>query len=811
MARYLVVGGVAGGATAAARLRRNDEDAEIVLYERGAQVSYASCGMPYYIGGVISDRDTLLVQTPERLRAVFNIDVRCNCEVRAIDRQAQSLEVCALADGSVYRDHYDKLVLAPGAEPVRPPLPGIDGPGVFSLRTLADADRMMACLEHDRPARALVVGAGYIGLEMAENLRRRGLAVQLVEMRNQVMPPLDFEMAAHVCQHLCEKGVGLYLNSVVQAIAHNADELVVQLRDGRALTTDMVLLSIGVRPDSSLAQQAGLEVSDTGAIVVDQYLATSDPAIYAVGDAVAFPCPLTGIPATTYLAGPATRQGRIAADNITGGNQRIYRGAINTAVAQVFDLTVACSGLSEQHLRDRGVACASVVIDAQSHAGYYPGASPMTIKTVFAPDDGRVLGAQAVGYAGVDKRIDLLAAVIRRGGTIYDLQAIEHGYAPPYSSVRDPVNIAGVAAENILEGRIQVVTWDRVATQDAVLVDVRTPEEYALGTIDGAINIPLADLRRRFDEIPRDTAVVVFCRVGHRGYLAARILQQRGFERVYNLSGGFKLYETAVAAQQADDFEPTTVAPPPSAGRTAVRTVEVDASGLQCPGPIMRLKSAIERLAPGDRLAIRATDPGFVQDARSWCSVTGNRLVSLDQTGATVQAVIEKGGVAAGGAATARTADGKTIIVFSDDLDRALASFVIANGAASMGRSVTMFFTFWGLSVIKRRDKPVVAKDLMGRMFGWMLPSDSLALKLSKMHMAGIGSWLMRRRMAAKGIDSLEQLIRTAVQNGVEIVACQMSMEVMGVSAEELIGAARVGGVATYLEKAEQSSVNLFI
>ncbi len=831
MAKYVIIGGVAGGATAAARLRRLDEQAEIVMFERGQYISYANCGLPYYIGNTIKDREKLLVQTPESFKARLNVDVRVLQEVMKINRAEKTVEIANHATGESYTESYDKLIVSPGAEPVRPPIQGINHPSIFTLRNVHDTDKIKTFCDEQKPRRAVVIGAGFIGLEMAENLHALGMDVTIVEMANQVMAPLDYEMAAEVHQHLKTKNVEFYLQDGVNSFAPVDEHLKVVLQSGREIETDLVILSIGVRPETKLVKEAGLELAENGGIKVNEYLQTNDEHIYALGDAIAFPHPITGKYVNTYLAGPANKQGRIVADNVAMGNTRVYKGAIATAIAKVFDITVASTGMAAKTLKKEGIDYISSIIHGSSHAGYYPGAMPYTLKILFQPKTGKLYGAQMIGYDGVDKRIDLIATVLMKNGTIYDLQEIEHAYAPPYSSAKDPVNQAGFVAENILMDRLKVMTWREVSNLDATnicLLDVRTPEEHELGTIEGSVNIEVDQLRERFNEVPRDKKVIVYCGVGIRGYIAARILMQNGFTEVYNLSGGYKTYEHTVCKQSNEDiFESNYIAQDSNiyrgkpAEKTEVhaavgnfKTIEVDACGLQCPGPILKLKTEISNLEPGDRLVQKASDPGFVKDVQSWCNMTGNKLVSLDNEAGIISAVIEKGAEkkpAVTNGAALSLPQNKTMVVFSDDLDRALASMVIANGAASTGKEVTLFFTFWGLNVIKKNEKPKVEKDFMGNMFGKMMPESASGLKLSKMNMMGMGSMMMKKRMLSKKVDSVEDMIRTALDNGVRMIACQMSMDVMGVDKYELIDGVEIGGVATYLEEAEKSNLNLFI
>ena len=809
--KHVIIGGVAGGATAAARIRRADENAEIVLVEKGKYISYANCGLPYYIGGVIKSRDKLFVQTPEAFSRRFNVDVRTRHEALSIDTERHEVSI-RRADGTTYTETYDRLLLSPGAEPVRPPLEGIDTEGIFTLRNVDDTDRIHSYLGIHRVRHAVVVGGGFIGLEMAENLHHAGAGVSIVEMADQVMAPVDFSIASHVHRHLMDKGVGLWLGRGVERFTSDNGSIKVWLNTGETLSADLVLLSIGVRPSVKLAREAGIELGARG-IKVNRWLQTSSPDVYAVGDAIEYEHPIAGGPWLNYLAGPANRQARIAADNMVYGNREEYEGSIGTSVAKVFDITVGATGLAAKHLKRMGVPYLTSVTTSSSHAGYYPGAFNLTLKLTFAPDTGRIYGAQCVGVDGVDKRIDEIAMLIKRGGTVRDLVRTEQAYAPPFSSAKDPVAIAGYVACNTLDGVMPVVTWHELAAADrseVCLVDVRTPEEYSLGTIDGAVNIPLDDLRGRLGEIDRESDVIVFCAVGLRGYLAQRILLGRGYRRVRNLAGGYKTY--SLATQKVEPVEGQPCGQAEDSGAENGDMLRLDACGLQCPGPIMQVKNAVDGMKAGQRIEVRATDPGFARDAESWCRSTGNKFVSKTSEGGYHTVVIEKREACA--SAVTPAAGGsrdKTFIMFSDSLDRAIATFVLANGAAATGGKVTIFFTFWGLNVIKKRRKPHVEKDIFGRMFAWMLPSDSTCLHLSKMSMLGLGDRLMRHIMRRKNISQLEELMREAVYNGVELIACQMTMDMMGISRDELIDGVTVGGVATYMERAGNSGVNLFI
>jgi NADPH-dependent 2,4-dienoyl-CoA reductase/sulfur reductase-like enzyme/rhodanese-related sulfurtransferase len=555
--RVAIVGGVAGGASAAARARRLSETAEITVFERGAHVSFANCGLPYHVGGVIADRRRLLLQTPGSLRARFALDVRVRSEVLAIDRAAKELVVRELGGGREYRHAYDALVLSPGAEPLRPPIPGVDDHRVLTLRSLEDMDRVIAALSAST-GRALVVGAGYIGLEMAEAIRHGGREVVLVERLPHVMGVADAEMVAPLHDELRRNGVDLRLNASVDSFATEADALVARLSDGTRVACGLVLLAVGVRPETRLARAAGLAIGPSGGIEVDAQMRTSDPSIWAVGDAAEVRDLVRDAPALIPLAGPANRQGRVAADAILGRPSR-YTATQGTAIVKVFGLSFAMTGASETGLKSAGRDYRRVYVHPADHATYYPGAHPISLKLLFSPGDGAILGAQAVGAAGVDKRIDVIATALRAGLTVYDLEEAELCYAPPFGSAKDPVNMAGFVAANVLRGDVELWEPEELASPrpDQLLLDVRTPAEHEAGTIPGAANLAVDDLRARLDELPRSREILVFCQVGFRGYVAARLLSQRGF-RVRNLSGGYKRYLMWKGTAASRDEQVTT-------------------------------------------------------------------------------------------------------------------------------------------------------------------------------------------------------------------------------------------------------------
>ncbi len=820
--RLVIIGGVAGGATAAARARRLSESAQITLIERGPDISFANCGMPYYLGGVIENRSALLVQTVAGMKRRYGVDVRVGTEAMEIDRASRRVRLRDLASGSESQLEYDYLILSPGAHPIVPDMPGADDPSVFALRSLGDMDAIDQAVRSGAKA-AVIVGAGYIGLEMAENLRHRGLEIKLIERTDHVMSIADVEMTAPLHAELRRNGIELHLNMSVKAIERENGRLQAVLADGRKLDADFAIMSVGVKPESTLARNCGLELAASGGIVVDEHMRTTDERIYAVGDAVEVRNIVADRAALVPLAGPANRQGRIAADNIFG-RPSAYHGSQGTAICKVFDLAIGMTGLTEQAANKFGIACEKVYIHPASHAGYFPGAAPLTLKLLFSPTDGKVLGAQAIGTDGVDKRIDVLAVAIRAGMSVYDLQDLELSYAPPYGSAKDPVNYAGFVAANALAGDVRLFhARDALAVGPGqVLLDVRTPAEVSVGMIPGAMCMPLDELRSRLGELPRDKEFLVYCQVGLRGYLACRTLSQNGL-RCRNLSGGFKTFQSvAQLAGQAPasvpprtpmQAQPSQQSPSACAGRPCSQpkvVKEIDATCMQCPGPIMRLASELATLASGDSARITTNDPGFAADVKGWCDSTGDTLAQLGQTGKAHWAIVTKGATAAATAsAPANATKRKTILVFSSDFERVFAAFILANGAAAMGSEVTLFFTFWGLNALRRSENVRVPKTFIERMFGWMMPRGAGRLSLSKMHMGGVGKKLMLGIMKDKGVSSLEELIASAKQAGVKLVACSMSMDVMGIHPEELIDGVEQGGVSSFLATAEQGSMTL--
>ena len=815
--KIIVIGGVAGGASCAARLRRLDETAKIIMFERGHYISFANCGLPYHIGGVIKERDRLLLQTPEAYHGLYNVDVRIDSEVTAIDRQKKVVTV--RSGDKTYTESYDTLVLATGSSPLRPGIPGIDNEKVMQLWNIPDMDRIIQTINEKGAESAVVVGGGFIGVEMAENLVHAGLDVTLVDMMDQVMPPIDFDMAQILHKHMTINGVRLMLGAGVERFEDNENGGIRVVTSKETIQADIGILSIGVKPNSELASGCGLKLNKRGGIIVDEYLRTSDKNIYAVGDVVEAENFQTHEKAMVPLAGPANKMGRMAADNICGLNRK-YNGTQGSSVAKVFDMTVAGTGLNEKQLAAGGRKLHRdyeiTIIHPLSHAGYYPGGMPFTLKLIF-DKDGKVLGGQAVGYKGVDKRIDVLADAIRLGATVYDLEESELCYAPPYSSAKDPVNMAGFSAANILSGIVDTITVAEMKEleKDTVVLDVRTEAEATIGEIEGSVFIPMDKLREKIDTLDKTKPYVVFCMVGIRAYMACRVLMQNGFNNVRNLVGGYTTYNivskdyTAVTPKGGKTMKKDKVMAMPL---TAANTITIDACGLQCPGPVMKLHEAMAKANDGDVINIISSDPGFFSDAEAWSARTKNTFIKSEKLEDGFSVWIKKGceedecetPTAAGG-------NDKSLIVFSGDLDKALASFIIANGAAAMGRKVTMFFTFWGLNILRKAKKAKVRKTFIERMFGAMMPRGTMKLTLSKMNMMGMGSKMMRGIMKKKRVSSLDELIESALKNGVKIVACTMSMDVMGIKEEELIDGIELAGVASYLGAAESSDTNLFI
>lgn len=809
--KTIIIGGVAGGASTAARLRRMDEQAEIVLLEKGPHISYANCGLPYHLGKIIPERDWLLVMTPADFRARFNVDVRVNHEVTAIDREKKTVTVLNRETGKEREERYDKLVIATGSSPMELKLPGIDLPEVLPLWTLGDMDRIAKKLD-EGAKRVVVVGGGFVGMELAESLRHRGLDVTLLEMGRQLLPTMDEEMSSLLAEELRLAGIVVELGAAVSAFAPaDGGGVKTTVRDGRSWTADLVALCVGVRPNSGLARAAGLETGPKGHIATDARMRTNDPDIFAVGDVVSVVDPVFGETTAVPLAGPANRQGRIAADGILGREHR-YEGTYGASVVKVGRLTAASCGHTEARLKAMGKAYRKVHLHPGSHAGYYPGARELHIKLLFG-DDGQLYGGQVIGAEGADKRADVLATAMRAGMDVRQLAELELCYAPPFSSAKDPITVAGMIATNVLDG-VTTQVHAEALPEGALLLDVREPAELVQGALDGAVNIPLHQLRARTVELPKDRLIVVYCHQGLRGYVAERILKQLGYD-VANLSGGYQTWKQFQPEHWMPSDDEIAVSSTGSEGGPKIESDEaepaqvVDVRGMQCPGPVVRIKQELDALGAGALLKVVAA-PGFAPDLTNWAKCAGHKVVKRTQKGDRLEAVLRKG-AAVVPCAAAGSADSAALILFSNDLDKALAAMILATGMAAAGMRVSVFFTFWGLSVLRKHPGPAVKKNWLNAMFGWMLPKGAQMLALSKMHMAGMGTAMMKHVMARQNVASLPEMLQSARQLGVKFIACDMAMGVMGISREELIDVDEVAGVATFIARAKESGPTLFI
>ena len=643
--KVIIIGGVAGGATAAAKLRRISEEVEIIVIERGEYISFANCGLPYYIGGTITDRSKLLVQTVEGMSGRFNMDIRNLSEAVKIDHENKKVIIKSLRNDKVYEESYDKLLLSPGASPIVPPIPGLkENETLFTLRNIPDTDRIKKYVDDHKPEKAVVIGGGFIGIEMAENLVDRGIEVTMIEMSQQVMAPIDIEMASLLHTHIREKGVNLIIGNGVQSFEDQGRKVI--LADGTEVATNMTILSIGVRPENQLAKEAGLELGARGHIVVNEFLQTSQEDIYAVGDAIEVVDYINGQKAAIALAGPANRQGRIAAKNMMGGSEK-YQGTLGSSVAKVFDLTVASTGNNEKTLKRYEIPYEVLHIHPSSHAGYYPGAAQMSMKLIFDKETGKIYGAQAIGADGVEKRIDVIATAIKGGLTVEDLTNVELCYAPPYSSAKDPVNMAGYVATNLVEGELEHIQWhevDEIIANGGLVIDVREPIEREFGFIKSSINIPLDQLRNRLEEIPQDQTVYVSCQVGLRGYLASQILKNNGYS-VKNVDGGWKTYSSVYGSNIKVNVETTTN----DLGETIIEKENdivvdevLDVTGLTCPMPIVKLKKGIDGIESNQILELHATDRGTLSDLPAWSQNAGHDILKTEQEGPVIKFWIKK-------------------------------------------------------------------------------------------------------------------------------------------------------------------------
>lgn len=808
MKKVLIVGGVAGGASTATRLRRLNEDLEIILFEKGQHVSFANCGLPYHIGGVIENRESLLVQTPESLKERFNLDIRVNSEVISVNSQEKSVMV-KTKNGEEYKESFDYLVLAPGAKPLVPPVDGIGGKNIYTLRNVTDLDKIMEKIKSVKEA--IVIGGGFIGVEVAENLQEIGITTTLIEAAPNILAPFDSEMSNILEAQLANNGINLLTNNKVIKFQNEDEEVLVSLENGNVIKGDIVILAIGVSPDTKFLNNSGINLGERGHILVNEHLETNIKDIYALGDAILVKHFVTGQDVAIALAGPANRQGRIVAGNISGKDE-IYKGSFGTSIIKVFNLTGGATGLNERSLKSLGKNFEKIYLHPNDHAGYYPGATPISIKLLYEKETKKVLGAQAVGINGVDKFIDVIATVLKFRGTIDDLSELDLAYSPPYSSAKSPANMSGFIGQNIEDGLIEqsyVEDLENFDREKQIILDVREELELIGGKFENSINIPLSQLRKRFSELPKDKEILTYCAVGLRGYIASRFLISKGY-KVKNIAGGFKskLSEIKVSKKEINNEIKND-------NNTPIDEKDyLNLSGLSCPGPLVKIKNKIDELNQDDILKVKVTDPGFYNDIQSWAKVTKNRLVELKKQDKTIYATLQKG---LGNEINSNnkenkiieTNDAMTIVVFSGELDKAIAAFIIANGALAMGKKVTMFFTFWGLSILRKKSLP--NKSSLEKMFDMMLPKNSKGLPLSKMNFFGMGSKMIRDIMNRKNIMSLEELMKKSIEDGANLVACTMSMDVMGIKEEELVDGISFGGVGQYLGEADKSNNNLFI
>lgn len=825
MSKIIIVGGVAGGATAAARLRRLNEKDDIIMFERDEYISFANCGLPYYIGGVIENRDNLLVQTVGGMAQRFNLDIRNRTEVIKINRAQNTVTVKHLPTGKTYDESFDKLILSPGAKPIKPAIKGMEAAdNIFVLRNIPDTDKIKSYVTEKNPKSAVVIGGGFIGVEMAENLAELGVKVAIVEKTNQVFRNLDFEMAQIVHQELNVHGVDLILGDGVSMFQDCGRRVI--LESGARLDADMIIMSIGVAPENALAVSADIRIGPRGHISTNRQFQVLDgetreviPNIYAIGDAIEVADFVDGSVTAVPLAWPANRQGRLVADHINGIAIE-SSGIQGTAVAKVFNLTVASTGNNETQLKAKGIAYQAIHAHRANHASYYPDSTNIALKMVFDPATGRILGAQAIGQEGTEKRIDVIASAMKLNGTIRDLSDLELCYAPPFSSAKDPVNILGYIASNVADGSYRMVQWDAIEAiirENGYLLDVRTPIEFSSGHIEGALNIELDQLRNRLDEITlsKDAPVYVYCQTGLRSYLAIKILQANGFGNLFNLSGGYLTYKSGTyRVNRAVDSRAVKELNVDDANNVLKTVTEVNACGLQCPGPLMATYKALNEITDGERIRVISTDYSFTNDIETWCKANNHTLVSLSNDKNKYMALIEKG---VGNAACcandfrSNTQDNASIVVFSGELDKALAAMIIAQGAAAQGKNVTLFFTFWGLNVIRKSEKIKLKKNFIEKMLGFMMPRGAKNLPLSNMNMFGVGPALIKSIMKGKNVDDIETMIQATRDVGVRFVACTMSMDLMGIKPEELIDGVEYAGVATYISSNENVGTTLFV
>lgn len=812
--KIVIVGGVAVGASAAARLRRLSEEDEIIILERDEFISFANCGLPYYIGDTIKQRSDLLVQTKEAMQKRFNIDVRNFSEVLKIDRDKKTLLVKNLE--KEYELDYDILILSTGAKPIELNVEGSkEAKNLFTLRNIADMDNIKNYIKINNIKDATIFGGGFIGLEMAENLTHLGINVTVVSRSNSILNIFDKEMSKLIQNAMQLMGVKFKLGISAKKLENFGSKVI--LSDDSTLKSDINICAIGVLPENKLAKDANLDIGFKGGVKVNEFNLTNDENIYSAGDLIEVQNFITKTPTYIPLAWPANRQARLIADNINASKTK-YNGTLGSSVIKIFDFVAASTGLNETSAKAQGYNLGVVHVQRGNHANYYPNSSTITLKLIYDKDSKKVLGAQAFGKDGTEKRIDVIATAIKFNAKIEDLTDLELCYAPPFSSAKDPVNIAGYVACNVEDGMYEMFYVQDVENlKNVQFIDVRTKGEFNLGHIEGTINIDVDDLRDNLEKIDFNKDIYLTCQVGLRGYLAARILKLKGFnKKIYNLSGGYKLYndykmnaDNIININNSSNDEQIKDL---NDNFCDLVEVNIDACGMQCPGPIMKLNEEISKINEGCAIDIVASDLGFYNDVKSWCNVSKNELIFAKIENGKVKARIMKSGNSIQKNSDILDKNSQTIVVFSNDLDKVIASFIIANGALAMGSKVTMFFTFWGLSVLRKENlEKNIKKSFMDRMFCAMLPKSSKKLNLSKMSMFGFGKIMLRKTMDMKNVESLESLIKSYIDNGGKIMACNMSMDVMGITKDELIDNIEYGGVASYISDSKNSFSNLFI
>ena len=806
--KVIVIGGVAGGATCATRLKRLKSDTQVKIYERDYYISYANCGIPYYIGGIVK-RENLFVIKPEEMKKKNDIDVFVRHEVLRIDPKNKKILVRNLETLEEFEDSYDFLVLSPGASPIKPKLKGIESEKIFTLRTISDADNIIKEIENGKKE-VTVVGGGFIGIEVTENLVKRGLKVNLVEALPQVLSFIDKDLIFYVHDELEKNGVNLYLGSKVVEFKENG-KIETILDNGEGVTSDFVIFSIGVKPEVNLAKEAGITIGETGGILVNEKMQTSDPYIYAIGDAVEIVNYISQTKTRVPLAGPTHKQARVAADNILGLNSK-YLGSMGTAIVKVFNVVASSTGLNTETLEKLGIDYKFECLSSFNHAGYYPDAYPLFLKVFYESKTGKLLGGQVVGYDGVDTIINSLATSLRFGAKITELKDVDFAYSPQFGHAKNPLNIISTMAEDDLSNlapKVTIFELDEFIKNGAILIDVREVDETIAHKLPNSINIPLGELKKRINELDKSKTYIICCTKGQRAYNTLRIFLDNGFKAMY-LSGGLTFYDSCFKKEKIEKF--------PIKKEEKLDKIEdvfkIDAKGLSCPGPLMKLKEVLDKTEESAIIEIEATDPGFYRDIQSYCESKNLNLISLEKD-KVIKAVIRKGEVKETPykkeEKVTQESNSLSIILFSNDFDKVMASLIIGNGALSMGKRVSIFCTFWGLNVLRKDYKVKVKKNFVEKMFGTMMPRGAKKLTLSKLNMLGVGTKMMKGIMKKYNVYTPDELLNAFIKNGGKIIACTMTMSLMGIKKEELIDGVEEGGVGTYLSFAEKSRINLFI